>query len=153
MGCDVPVRGSVHQSPHVDYQRPLFSELPDLALPAYMLVVSFALVPVSLHNGPIEIGPGTHRLPRNEALRAMESSDIPMRPVALEVGDVLIRHPWALHRGSPNLTDTRRALLTIRYVRRWYSDDSREVSSIPRAVWESLTDEQQRVMRYPISPE
>ncbi len=37
-------------------------------------------------------------------------------PVTLEVGDVLIRHPWALHRGTPNLTDAPRALLTIRYI-------------------------------------
>jgi ectoine hydroxylase-related dioxygenase (phytanoyl-CoA dioxygenase family) len=152
-GCDAPVCGSAHQSPHVDYQRPLFSELPDLVLPTYILVISFALVPVTLHNGPIEIARGTHRLPRKEALRAVESGDIPMKPVPLEIGDVLIRHPWALHRGSPNLTDTPRALLTIRYIRRWYADESRDVCSIPRAVWESLTKEQQDVMRYPISPE
>jgi len=76
-----------------------------------------------------------------------------MKPVPLEIGDVLIRHPWALHRGSSNLTDTPRALLTIRYVRGWYADDSREVCSIPRTVWDSLTKEHQGMMRYPISPE
>src|SRR5580704_4353929 len=47
-GCDAPVRGSAHQSPHVDDQRPLFYEQPDLALPTYMLVVSFALHRVAL---------------------------------------------------------------------------------------------------------
>ena len=151
-GCDAPVRGSEYQAPHVDYQRPLFSEDPDLELPIYMLVVSFGLVPVTVHNGPIEIAPGTHRLPRKEALRTVEASEIEMEPVPLEIGDVLIRHPWALHRGSPNMTDTPRALLSIRYVRRWYADDSREVTSLPRAVWESLTPEQQGVMRYPIAP-
>jgi len=71
-----------------------------------MLVVSFPLVPVTLDNGPIEIASGTRRLPRKEAFRAVESSEIPMKSVPLEVGDVLIRHPWALHRDSPNLTDT-----------------------------------------------
>jgi hypothetical protein len=44
---------------------------------------------------------------------------------------VLIRHPWALHRGTPNVTETPRALLTIRYVRRWYADGSREVNALP----------------------
>ena len=117
-GCDAPVRGSVLQAPHVDYQHALFPEHPDLALPPYMLVVSFGLVPVTLENGPIEIATGTHRLPRQEALRAVETSEIAMEPVTLEIGDVLIRHPWALHRGSPNLTDTPRALVSIRYVRR-----------------------------------
>jgi ectoine hydroxylase-related dioxygenase (phytanoyl-CoA dioxygenase family) len=152
-GCDIPVRGSACQSAHADYQRPLFPELPDLTLPTYMLVVSFSLVPVTLDNGPVEIAPGTHRLPRKEAFRAVEFSEIPMTPVLLQIGDVLIRHPWALHRGSPNLTDTPRPLVSIRYVRRWYADDSRDVRSMPRAVWESLTAEQQSLMRFPISPE
>ena len=150
-GCDVPLRGSMQQIPHVDYQRPLFAEAPDLELPTYMLVVSFGLVPITLANGPIEIAPGTHRLPRKEALRAVEASEIVMQPVPLEMGDVLIRYPWVLHRGSPNLTDTPRALVSIRYVRRWYADDSRDVNSVPRVVWASLTPEQQRVLRFPLA--
>ncbi len=66
------------------------------------------------------------------------------------MGDVLVRHPWALHRGTPNATDEPRALVTIRYVRRWYADGSREVNPIPLAVWERLTEDQRRVMRFPL---
>src|SRR5580704_4576631 len=33
------------------------------------------------------IAPGTHRMPRKEALRAVESAEIKMRPVPLEIGD------------------------------------------------------------------
>jgi hypothetical protein len=149
-GCDVPLRGSVCQDAHVDYQRPLFGEAPDLALPPYMLVVSFALVRIGPEHGPIEIAPGTHRMARKEALRAVEAGEIEMQPIPLEIGDVLIRHPWALHRGTPNTTDTPRALVSIRYVRRWYADNSREVNSIPRATWESLTPGQQCMMRFPV---
>ena len=149
-GCDVPLRGSGYQGAHVDYQRPLFAEFPDLALPVYMLVVSFGLVRIGLEHGPIEIAPGTHRMPRTEALQAVESGAIDMRPVPLEIGDVLIRHPWALHRGSPNSTGTPRALASVRYVRRWYADDSREVNAMPRAIWESLTPDQQGMMRFPV---
>ncbi len=149
-GCDVPLRGSDYQGAHVDYRRPLFSEDPDLSLPAYMLVVSFSLVRMTPDHGPIEIAPGTHRMPRSAALRALEAGEIEMLPVPLEIGDVMIRHPWALHRGTPNTTDTPRAVVNIRYVRRWYADDSREVNSIPRAVWESLTSEQQSTMRFPV---
>jgi ectoine hydroxylase-related dioxygenase (phytanoyl-CoA dioxygenase family) len=87
---------------------------------------------------------------RVEAQRSVESAEIEMPPVPLEICDVLIRHPWALHRGTPNTTDTPRALLTIRYVRHWYADHSRKVNPIPRAVWQSLTAEQQSVMRFPI---
>ena len=73
-----------------------------------------------------------------------------MQAVPLEIGDVLVRHPLALHRGTPNTTDTPRALVTVRYVRRWYADASREVNSIPLDVWQSLTPEQQSLMRFPI---
>jgi ectoine hydroxylase-related dioxygenase (phytanoyl-CoA dioxygenase family) len=149
-GCDTPIRGSEYQNAHVDYQRPLFSELPDLFLPAYMLVVSFGLVSITQALGPIEIASRTHRMPREEAIRAVQSGEIEMQPILLGLGDVLIRHPWALHRGTPNTTDTPRALVTIRYVRHWYADNSREVNAIPQAVWQSLTPEQQSAMRFPV---
>jgi len=149
-GCDVPLRGSDYQSIHVDYQRPLFSEVPDLPLPVYMLVVSFGLVRITPENGPIEIASGTHRMPRKEAVRAVEDGEIEMQSIPLEIGDVLIRHPWALHRGTPNSTDVPRALATVRYVRRWFADSSRDVNSLPLNVWESLTSEQQNLMRFPV---
>jgi hypothetical protein len=82
--------------------------------------------------------------------RMVRSGEIEMQSVLLEPGDVLIRHPWALHRGTPKTTDTPRPLVTIRYVRRWYADHSREVNPIPRAIWNSLTPEQQNVMRFPL---
>jgi hypothetical protein len=87
---------------------------------------------------------------RIDGLRAIEAGDIPLHRVPLEIGDVLIRHPWALHRGTPNKTDTPRALATIRYVRRWYADASREVEHVPRATWESLTAEERSVLRFPV---
>jgi len=149
-GCDVSLKGSKHQQPHVDYRRPLFFEAPDLPLPTFMLVVSFGLIDISPAHGPIEIAPGTHKMRRSEALRAVENGGIELQPATLDLGDVLVRHPWALHRGTPNLTDTPRALLTIRYVRRWYADDSRDVNAIPAAVWQSLTLEQQSIMRFPL---
>ena len=143
-GCDVPLRGSDYQAPHADYQRPLFAEVPDLLLPMYVLVVSFGLVDITAGNGPIEIAPGTHLLP------PLKSAEVKMVAVNLDIGDVLIRHPRMLHRGTPNRTDTPRALASIRYVRRWYVDDSREVNPIPRAVWDTLTEKQQSMMRFPL---
>lgn len=103
-GCDVPVRGSLFQDVHIDYQRPLFPECPDLTLPPFAIVVSFAVAPVTGENGPIEIAPGTHPMTRVNATRAVESGDIPLQAVTLDSGDVLIRHPLALHRGTPNTT-------------------------------------------------
>ncbi len=92
-GCDVSLRGADYQGIHVDYQRPLFSEAPDLPLPVYMLVVSFGLLPITPESGPIEIAPGTHGMPREAALRAVECGEIGLQPVPLEIGDVLIRLP------------------------------------------------------------
>ena len=149
-GCDVPLRGSEDQGVHVDYSRPLFSEAPELVLPPYMLVVSFGLVRITRADGPIEIAPGTHRLPREQALRAVQTGEIAIEAVPLEIGDVLIRHPWALHRGTPNTTDVPRAMVSLRFTRRWYADSSREVNAVPRAVWQSLTPDQQSMMRFPV---
>jgi hypothetical protein len=146
--CDTPLRRSQNQSAHVDYQRPLFPEVPDLPLPPYMLVVSFGLIDITPANGPIEIAPGTHKMPRSEAMSAAGSAKIAMQPVLLETGDVLIRHPWALHRGTPNTTDTPRPLVTIRYVRHWYADNSRDVNAIPQALWRSLPPEQQKLYAF-----
>lgn len=148
--CDVPLLGSEYQCLHVDYRRPLFAEVPDLLLPPYMLVVSFGLMDITPAHGPIEIARGTHRMARSDALRAVESGEIKLQAVPLEIGDVLIRHPWALHRGTPNTTGTPRVLIGIRYVRRWYSDNSRDVNPIPRYVWRSLTPEQQSAMSFPV---
>jgi hypothetical protein len=151
-GCDVPVWGSEYQSFHVDFRRPLFEEAPDLSVPPYLLVVSFGLVDIEAKNGPIEIAVGTHRMAREVAMRTIETGECEVHPVLLEVGDLFIRHPWALHRGTPNLTDTPRALASVRYARRWYADDSRDVNPIPKAIWQSLTEEQRTVMRFPVEP-
>jgi ectoine hydroxylase-related dioxygenase (phytanoyl-CoA dioxygenase family) len=150
-GCDVPLKGSTNQDFHIDYKRPLFPEAPDLLLPTYMLVVSFGLVDITSADGPIEIVPGTHKLPWIDATQAIETARTKPEPITMGIGDVLIRHPWALHRGTANMTDTPRALLTIRYVRRWYVDSSRDVNSIPHAVWHSLTSEQRDLMRFSIA--
>jgi Phytanoyl-CoA dioxygenase (PhyH) len=63
-GSDVPIRGSEYQEFHVDYRWPLFEEVPDLALPPYMLAVSFGLIDITAAHGPMEIAPGTHRMSR-----------------------------------------------------------------------------------------
>ncbi len=160
-GCDVPVAGSAYQDWHIDFRRPLFEEAPALPLPAYMLLMSFGLTPIGPDDGPIQIAPGTHRLHSLEALEQAAAalctstpgaSPIPFQPVELNLGDVLIRHPWALHRGTPNLSLTPRALLTIRFVRRWYADDSREVHCIPAELWSSLTPNQRALLRFPVHP-
>jgi hypothetical protein len=50
-GCDVPVLGSHYQEPHVDYQRPLFAETPDLVLPPGHLKTCDVLFETWTHDG------------------------------------------------------------------------------------------------------
>jgi hypothetical protein len=150
-GCDVPLEGSCFQSFHADYQRPLFAEQPELQLPPHILTMSFGLVRITSENGALDIVPCTQRIARNEALEQIASQVLTPRSVPLEIGDVLLRHPWALHRGTPNSTRGPRPLVTIRYVRRWYADDSREVNPIPAALWRTMTVEQRSIMRFPLA--
>lgn len=150
-GCDVPLFGSQYQNVHVDYQRPLFFEMPDLNLPAYMMVVSFGLTKITGEKGALELAPGTHKMKREEAFSAVKNSKIKLLPICMEIGDVLIRHPWTLHRGTPNKTETPRLLATIRYVRNWYCDSSREVNTIPVSVWNSLSPEQKAMLRFEVA--
>ena len=149
-GCDLALPGSEYQAFHLDYRRPLFAEEPGLILPAHALIVSFALARVTRENGPLEVVPGSHRVPREEALRAVDAGGAPVQAVPLDIGDVLIRNPWVLHRGTPNTSGAPRPLVSIRYVRRWYTDDSREVDRLPRSVWQALTPAQQSLMRFPV---
>ena len=55
------------------------------------------------------------------------------------------------YQGTPN--SAQRALATIRYVRRWYSEDSREVNAIPNVIWQSLPEQQRAALRFPVVPE
>jgi len=149
-GCDTAVLGSEYQQLHIDYQRPLFPEFPNLLLPPYMLIVSFGLLDIKQRNGAIEIAAGTHKLERERANCLVGSGTISLQPVELRKGDVLIRHPWALHRGTPNFTETPRTLVTIRYVRSWYEDRSRDVNPIPLTIWKNLTGDQKDLMRFQV---
>ena len=149
-GCDVALPGCDYQNVHVDYQRPLFSEYPDLRLPPYILIVSFGLMPINKQNGAIEIAAGTQNMRREDAFKSVNNNTIQMETVSLDIGDVLIRHPWTLHRGTPNFTNIFRALVSIRYVRHWYIDNSRETNSISQQRLNSLTQEERNVMRFPI---
>jgi hypothetical protein len=139
-GCDVPVEGSTYQGIHVDYARPLFAEAPEIVLPPYMLVVSFGLSRMARADGPIEIAPGTHRMPRAAALRAVEAGTISLRPVELDVGDV-DQTPRGLYRPRtrrPPRRFSRSAMSVVGTPRQ------SEVNSIPRRL-EHLTDAQQGI--------
>jgi ectoine hydroxylase-related dioxygenase (phytanoyl-CoA dioxygenase family) len=116
LAADTPFPGSQFQIVHRDY-RPLFTD--DFYTPLYALAVNFPLVDVDEDRAPFQMARGTHRMPKDEALAKIESGEIPMETFLMERGDVMIRTPLALHRGTPNRSQVARPMVVMGYVMHW----------------------------------
>jgi ectoine hydroxylase-related dioxygenase (phytanoyl-CoA dioxygenase family) len=143
LGVDTPVLGSDYQETHRDF-RPLFTE--EIVTPLYALAVNIPLVDVSEENGPFQMARGTHLLEREEGLRKIETGEIPLESFHLEMGDAVIRSPLALHRGSPNRTDTPRPMVVMGYAMHWLHTPKVDVT-VQRDYYESLPAETQKLLR------
>lgn len=143
MGVDVPVQGAEHQEIHRDY-RPLFTD--DVVTPLYALAVNFPLVEVTEENGPFQQARGTHVMGREEALEKVRNGDIPMESFYMKPGDVSIRTPLALHRGSPNRSDQPRPMVVMGYVMHWLHTPQVDVR-VPRDYYESLPEATRKLLR------
>lgn len=143
LGVDVPVEGAEYQEIHRDY-RPLFTD--DVVTPLYALAVNFPLVEVTEANGPFQQARGTHVMGRDEALRKVESGEIPMESFYMQPGDVSIRTPLALHRGSPNRTSEPRPMVVMGYVMHWLHTPKVDLT-IPRDYYESLPEHLRQMLR------
>lgn len=129
VSSDTCVDGSTTQAPHRDIG---FYDKDDVC----GCVVNIPLTPCGLHNGPIEIWPGGSHLWRSELfgrfdvqpfvqdepnpLMEVLASHIPSKLVELRPGDLMIRDPGMLHRGTPNPTSQPRTMLTTGYFRNDY---------------------------------
>lgn len=143
LGADVPVKGSDYQEIHRDF-RPLFTE--EFVTPLYALAVNVPLVEVTEENGAFQMARGTHRLPRKMGLEKVASGEIPLESFYVQPGDVMIRSPLALHRGSPNRTDIPRPMVVMGYVMHWLHTPKVELT-LPRDYYESLAPELQKMLR------
>ena len=143
LGTDVPVKDSDYQEIHRDY-RPLFTD--DIVTPLYALAVNFPLVEVTEENGPFQQARGTHVMRRDDALEKVRSGEIPMESFYMQPGDVAIRTPLALHRGSPNRTDQPRPMVVMGYVMHWLHTPQVDVT-IPRDYYESLPEKTREMLR------
>jgi hypothetical protein len=97
------------------------------------LIVNVPLGRCGLDNGPLEVWYSGGHLWRNDVLTAVGFGDdvqdgtnadtealaaaLPSRRVTLDPGDVLVRDPGLLHRGTVNETDEPRTMLTIAFFR------------------------------------
>ena len=143
LGADIPVQGSDYQELHRDF-RPLFSD--DIVTPLYALAVNFPLVEVTAENGPFQMARGTHVLPREEGLFKVASGEIPVESFHMMPGDVMIRSPLALHRGSPNRTDTPRPMVVMGYVMHWLHTANVDLT-VPQAYYDSLPQQTRELLR------
>lgn len=143
LAADTPVRGSVHQEMHRDFP-PLFGD--GVPTPLYALAVNFPLCPVREENGPFRMARGTHLLPRDEADAAVASGRIPTESVHMDLGDVIIRTPFQLHAGSPNVTNRPRPMVVMGYVCEWLRTDNVRLD-VPRSYHESLDPGVRRLLR------
>ncbi|HEU4407989.1 MAG TPA: phytanoyl-CoA dioxygenase family protein [Polyangiaceae bacterium] len=134
LAADTPERGSAYQEVHRDY-RPLFTD--QIVTPLYALAVNFPLCDVTPENGPLEMARGTHVLPREVGLAKVASGERPLEQFTMRAGDVAVRTPLALHRGTPNLTDRPRPMVVLGYVMHWLHTPKVDLR-VPRAYYESL---------------
>jgi ectoine hydroxylase-related dioxygenase (phytanoyl-CoA dioxygenase family) len=127
---------------------------------AYFINVPLTLC--GLENGPIEVWPtGTHLWQADVLDRYRLSDDVqdgenqgmeefasffPSRKLVLAPGSILIRNPGMLHRGTPNLSEIPRTMLTICYVRRGHSHDYGDTRfNFDEALYERLSPAVKRV--------
>src|SRR4028118_154695 len=142
---DTPLLGSDYQEVHRDAP-PLFPET-GMETPPFQLAVNFPLVDVTLENGPFETTRCTHMISKEEGLRRIESGEIKLEPITMQLGDVMIRDVRGLHRGTPNHTQTPRPMVVIGYSRRWLFRP--EVSiQIPRAALDTLSERARHMLRF-----
>jgi hypothetical protein len=143
LAVDTPVLGSEYQETHRDH-RPLFTE--EFRTPLFALAVNFPLCAVGEENGPIQMARGTHRMTKEEALGAIARGEIEMESFPMEPGDVAIRSPYALHRGTPNRTDRPRPMVVMGYVMHWLRTAKVDLE-VPRIFYDSLGGRERELLR------
>ena len=143
LGADVPMKGSTYQEIHRDY-RPLFTD--EIVTPLYAVAVNFPLVDVTEENGVFQQARGTHLIPRELGLQRVASGEIAMESFPMQMGDVMIRTPLALHRGTPNRTDRPRPMVVMGYVMHWLHTPKVDLT-LPRDYYDSLPKPLQQMLR------
>jgi hypothetical protein len=145
LATDTPLLGSDYQDVHRDTP-PLFPET-GRETPPYQLAVNFPLVEVTPENGPFEVARATHMLPKDEAMRLIQTGERKLEPLTMRLGDVMVRDVRALHRGTPNRTEVPRPMVVIGYSRRWLFRPEVTIH-IPRAVHETLSERARGMLRF-----
>jgi ectoine hydroxylase-related dioxygenase (phytanoyl-CoA dioxygenase family) len=145
LASDTPLLGSEHQELHRDTQL-LFPES-GAETPPYQLAVNFPLVDITEENGPMEYAPGTHMTSKAEGMARIASGEVPLVPIYMGKGDVMIRDVRHIHRGTPNRTGLPRPMVVIGYSRGWLFRPEVNIR-IPEGVLSGLPERARRWLRF-----
>ena len=154
-GTDTPVQGSEYQKVHADIPF-AFPENPQHRHPPLTLSVRFTFGAMTMENGPFEVAPGTQHLPRTETLAKLEAGELPLQPLLLDVGDVLISDARTPHRGTPNNTDEPRPFAVMVYNRGYVFSErdqartleaNEETPQLMDSFYQTLSEAEQRLLR------
>jgi hypothetical protein len=119
-----------------------------MQLPTPIINVHFTTVPWTTENGPLRIIPGTHRddgeMPslRNEPDWMKKGCCL----CPLPAGTAIIRDIRTWHGGTPNISETVRAMPSTNYFAPWYNAAFRKC--MPSSVYYNLSPRAQELCRY-----
>ena len=121
-------------------------------LPCPYVCCNFLMTDFNALNGPIRQIPGT----QNSRAPIPDLSDEPswMKHSTVcpaPAGSALIRDPRTWHGGTPNLSNELRAIPNIEYYAPWFHEPM--ARSMPRPLYESLSEHAQQICRYIVSDE
>ena len=116
-------------------------------LPCPVICCNFLAQDFTQFNGPTRQIPGTQH--SREHIPGIEEEPAWMRFSTVcpaPAGSVLIRDMRAWHGGTPNLSDSMRAIPNAMFMAPWFH--MRQVPSIPRSMYEELSEHGQQVCRF-----
>ena len=104
------------------------------------------MVEITEENGPFQVALGRRVPPREEGLAKVNEGEIQMRPFRIKPGDVMVRTPLALHRGTPNLTPIPRQMVVMGHVMHWLYTHNLDLT-IPRDYYQGLPERVKQLLR------
>ena len=118
-------------------------------LPPFAVTLNFPMVDFTGDVGPIRHIPGTHMTRQGPPKIADEPEWMKLSTVmGLKEGGVIFRDLRAWHGGTPNLSDKIRAIPNVEYHAPWFMDAGRQKRTMPRDVYEKLSDHGKHVSRF-----
>jgi len=121
-------------------------------LPCPYICCNYLMTDFNSLNGPIRQIPGTQN--SREPIPDLDAEPLWMKYSTIcpaPAGAVLIRDPRTWHGGTPNLSKELRAIPNVEYYAPWFHEPM--ARSMPRNIYESLSDHAQQICRYIVTDE